>query len=109
MIFEPKVNRDQKSFNPYPILGAPSLPCWPRGLPLDMILNNDNKEEEENKFIYQNNKFSSTNNANFAALQSVADIQPDVDAIYRLTRKTPFSFMRPEPMISPIIAKGNSC
>ena len=28
-------------------------------------------------------------------LQSVADSQPDVDAIFRLTRKTPFSFRRP--------------
>ena len=32
---------------------------------------------------------------NFAVLQSVADSQPDVDAIFRLTRKTPFSFRRP--------------
>ena len=28
-------------------------------------------------------------------LQSVADYQPDVDAIFRLTRKTPFTFRRP--------------
>ena len=28
-------------------------------------------------------------------LQSLADFQPDVDAIYRLTKKTPFLFKRP--------------
>ena len=32
---------------------------------------------------------------NFGVLQSVADFQPDVDAIFRLTRNTPFSFQRP--------------
>ena len=36
---------------------------------------------------------------NFAVLQSVADYQPDVDAIYRLTRKTPFIFQRPLPFV----------
>ena len=45
--------------------------------------------------------------ATFAVLQSVADFQPDVDAIYRLTRTTPFSFKRPEPFIpAPVVQKG---
>ena len=30
----------------------------------------------------------------FGVLQSLADIQPDVDAIYRMSRKTPFLFKR---------------
>ena len=29
-------------------------------------------------------------------IQSLADIQPDVDAVFRLTKKTPFNFNRPE-------------
>jgi hypothetical protein len=30
----------------------------------------------------------------FGVLQSLADMQPDVDAIYRMTQKTPFLFRR---------------
>ena len=46
---------------------------------------------------------------NFAVLQSVADYQPDVDAIYRLTRKTPFIFQRPLPFVpAPIVQQGIS-
>jgi len=46
---------------------------------------------------------------NFAVLQSVADYQPDVDAIYRLTRKTPFIFQRPLPYFpAPIVQQGIS-
>ena len=29
-------------------------------------------------------------------LQSLADVQPDVDAIFKLVKKTPFHFKRPE-------------
>ena len=44
---------------------------------------------------------------NFAVLQSVADYQPDVDAIYRLTRETPFVFQRPVPFVpAPIVQQG---
>ena len=46
--------------------------------------------EPENELIEVNQSL-----VDFAVLQSVADYQPDVDAIFRLTRKTPFSFRRP--------------
>ena len=42
------------------------------------------------------------NSITFGVLQSLADIQPDVDAIYRLTRETPFNFKRPQPIPTPI-------
>ena len=54
----------------------------------------------ENKFkhkIITPQSHSSTEK--FAVLQSVADFQPDVDAIYRLTRTTPFYFKRPQPFV----------
>ena len=61
-------------------------------------------ENPENKPIYKNNQTAT----NFAVLQSVADFQPDVDAIYRLTRTTPLSFERPKPFVqAPIVQKGN--
>ena len=42
----------------------------------------------------------------FGVLQSLADIQPDVDAIYRMTRETPFNFKRPNPIPSLVEQRG---
>ena len=42
----------------------------------------------------------------FGVLQSLADIQPDVDAIYRMTRETPFNFKRPIPIPSLVEQRG---
>ena len=94
-ILEPIVGSDIIGFNPYPLLGAPTKPCWPRGLPLHMI-----HDEVTNKSLLLNNP------AKFGVLQSLADIQPDVDAIYRLTKDTPFNFNRPEPIPTPIEHRG---
>ena len=69
-------------YNPYPIMGAPETPCWPRGFPMDRV---------QQKMPELKNATSETN---FAVLQSLADVEPDVDAIYRLTHKTPFVFDR---------------
>ena len=94
-----------ESFNPYPLLGAPSLPCWPRGMPLRTVLNDDNNGDDEDFQLYQNKIYTNMSDTKFAVLQSVADIQPDVDAIYRLIRGTPFSFVRPEPIFPENIRK----
>jgi len=52
-------------------------------------------------------KFSSVQRAiKFGVLQSLADIQPDVDAIYRLTKETPFVFKRPTPIPSVVEQRG---
>ena len=123
--------------NPYPALGGPALPLsWPRGFPLDSILNMDTfqgtyffifadyhsncswAESDCPHIMYafyysigngMSDKYYKLNETkvNFAALQSVADYQPDVDAIYRLTRKTPFVFQRPLPFVpAPIVQQG---
>ena len=42
----------------------------------------------------------------FGVLQSLADIQPDVDAIYRLTKETPLVFERPTPIPSVVEQRG---
>jgi hypothetical protein len=34
----------------------------------------------------------------FGVIQSLADIEPDVDAIFRMTQKTPFIFDRPQQL-----------
>ena len=77
-------------------------------MPLDLVLDENNIGNVDNEFrSYQNDSFSNTQNSNFAVLQSLADIQPDVDAVYRLIRGTPFSFKRPKKIAAPSIQKGN--
>ena len=94
-VIEPNIKKNLPSFNPYPYLGAPSLPCWPRGLPLNMIhVPMTQNISIVSKYI------------KFGVLQSLADIQPDVDAIYRLTKETPFVFKRPTPIPSLVEQRG---
>jgi len=70
-------------FNPYQIMGAPTTPSWPRGLPLELIKKKD---------------YSSTLTdvqvpiERVGVIQALANGDPDVDAIYRLTQPIPFSF-----------------
>jgi len=84
-------------FNPYPMLGCPYRnQCWPRGFPLGQVLNKA-----------WNTTFSKPQQVplkSFGVLQSLADVQPDVDAIFRLTKTTPLMFSRPDSRI-----KGESC
>ncbi len=72
-------------FNPYPMLGADN--AWPRGLPLGQVRNKAwstaNIGEPE-----------TSNLGTFGVIQSLADVQPDVDAVYRMTQKTLFMFKK---------------
>jgi hypothetical protein len=88
--------------NPYPIMGAPSTPSWPRGLPLELI---------------KKGGYSSTlSDVNVpiervGVVQSLANGDPDVDAIYRLTQPLPFSFPQHTPdsrNIRPLNVKSQS-
>ena len=82
------------TFNPYPVLGAPTLPSWPRGIPP--------KDIKEPKSFNFSLKEINIPKQSIAVLQSLADVQPDVDAIYRLTMKIPFSF-KPSIETRPIV------
>ena len=72
------------TYNPYPVLGAPNLPSWPRGLPLADI----KKEQCSNTTVTH----TQLPVKSIAVLQSLAEVQPDVDAIYRLTMSMPRPF-----------------
>ena len=74
------------TFNPYPKLGAPTLPSWPRGLPLDdiKIAASFNTSLQPVTIVC----------SDIGVLQSLADYQPDVDAIFRFTQQIPFWFKR---------------
>lgn len=73
--------------NPYPLMGATNSPCWPRGFPLECIQFN------EIEFAVTNGKHATKfNSSTIGVLQSLANHDPDVDAIYRLTQPLPFDF-----------------
>lgn len=81
-------NRDKErstvscaAFNPYPVMGSPDPTAWPRGFPLNLLRQPCN---------YSLAPLSS--DFKIAIVQSLADNEPDVDGIFRLTRKTPFDF-----------------
>ena len=70
------------SFNPYPYFSVNETYTWPRGLPLQHI--------RENLTVPK--LCTSTKKKTIGVIQSLANIEPDVDAIYRFTRQTPFNF-----------------
>jgi hypothetical protein len=87
-----QVHRENEScavFNPYPYMGGPGtagMPSWPRGLPLDRILNPCPTHQS----------ISKAPTSRIGVVQSLANHDPDVDAMYRLTRETPFDFKNSE-------------
>ena len=84
---EPILEPNDKAYNPYPSLGAPDNPVWPRGFPIDLV--QKQWDQQMSPPIVQSDA------KRLGVLQSLADFQPDVDALYRLTQKTPFVFQRP--------------
>jgi hypothetical protein len=60
---------------------------WPRGFPLENILT---PATDQNKFSKK--KLICT------IQQGLADVNPDVDAVYRMNRKLPFNFLKNEPL-----------
>ncbi|XP_072023850.1 uncharacterized protein [Amphiura filiformis] len=68
--------------NPYPYFGDKETRTWPRGFPLQYIKSNETLPK----------LCTSRRNVQLGILQSLANNQPDVDAIYRMTRDVPFNF-----------------
>lgn len=66
--------------NIYPEFGA--LDCWPRGFPLQCILNNHREISNADC------------NKSWSVMQYLADEDPDVDAIYRMTHASSVYFAR---------------
>jgi hypothetical protein len=68
---------------------------WPRGLPLNLINNKNNLEENINVSL-----------CNVGVWQGLADEDPDVDAIYRLTSDVPCYFNKRGLVV---LGKGTVC
>eukprot|EP00922_Rhytidocystis_sp_ex-Travisia-forbesii_P034505 GHVS01051220.1.p1 GENE.GHVS01051220.1~~GHVS01051220.1.p1 ORF type:complete len:500 (+),score=48.37 GHVS01051220.1:202-1701(+) len=88
-----QVNHSSTVLNPYPIMGAPHLPCWPRGYPLDRI-----KDPRPTTTTDTSVPASSV-----GIVQSLADHDPDVDALYRLILPLPFRFELPPQSSSSLL------
>lgn len=85
-------------WNPYPEFRLKSASSnqkdgrsWPRGFPLSYVKDDASNEVET---------FSTTVTSSIGVFQSLADNDPDVDAIYRLTQPLPLFFNRStEPIL----------
>ncbi len=64
-------------------------PIWPRGLPLRNINDNRDKLKWQQSQLIQN----------IGIWQGLADEDPDVDAIYRLTSNIPCNFKKEKPVV----------
>lgn len=78
-------------FNPYPMFVELEDVAWPRGFPLTQI---------QNISTWQVPKFT-TINPNIGVVQSLANHDPDMDAIWRLTRKLPLNFDSDKRVVLP--------
>jgi hypothetical protein len=91
--------RTCEAFNPYPYMGGPayadpSMPqSWPRGFPLQLI------KKPCNVTLVPGDT------SKVAVLQSLADHDPDVDGIYRLTRGVPFN-LNPNSDSTVVLPRG---
>lgn len=79
------LNTTMPYINPYPLLGADKF-SWPRGLPLEGINNPETLPRAEALVD------ATIDYDRIGVVQSLANIDPDVDAIYRLQRELPFKF-----------------
>ena len=85
-------------FNPYPYFSVNETYTWPRGQPLEHIRNPATVPK----------LCLSTDRRNIGVIQSLANIEPDVDAIYRFTRNTPFNFGATPLSQAPVVVPHNA-
>jgi STELLO glycosyltransferases len=71
---------------------------WPRGLPLEELQGNGNMHEEVPSISIKADSIK--------ILQGLADENPDVDAVYRMTMKLPTSFEKRPPLL---LGSGSWC
>lgn len=82
-----------RALNPYPLLRPTEDGAWPRGFPLE-----DLREFAGASAAPLPPAFDA---ARVGVYQSVADGDPDVDAVYRLTRRVPFNFTGETIFVAP--------
>jgi hypothetical protein len=97
-ITEVVIDQDTFVYNPYnsfvsSFKGSPIF-SWPRGFPLDQIRNNNTSMKTT---VSQQGRPIP---GQVTVMQSLADHDPDVDAIYRLTSQLPIEFQQARPTVT---------
>jgi len=88
-------------FNPYPLMG-PTIPnSWPRGFPI----HNSVDENYHGSILFGSKKYSMEQ---IGVLQFVANENPDIDAIHRMTKPLPMYFKGRNQGGSPIVTPLHS-
>lgn len=95
--------KDLPVFNPYPLMGASTNTSWPRGFPMYQIKNTAvGWGVTLPKLVLP---LTNVSLRNIGIIQILADHDPDVDAIFRLTQNIPFYFramsVQPSILLSP--------
>jgi len=91
---EARTSNKQGWMNAYKYFSGENI--WPRGFPLEELQNgSDHLEETQQKKI-----------PGAVIIQGLADENPDVDAVYRMTMKLPFRFEKNDPLM---LGKGTWC
>jgi hypothetical protein len=96
------INCTDMIINPYPLLGAKIHPIWPRGYPLEYIRStyyqpilvgrhNNNNLISPGKAV-MHLKATNISVHDIGIIQLLANHDPDVDAIYRMTLPLPYNF-----------------
>jgi len=87
------------TFNHHPIMGASIPDSWPRGFPMDLIQNNNTWGH----IAYQTDIPFDSSGKRIGVIQFVADGNPDIDAIHRLSKPllVTFSFESAKPVLVP--------
>ena len=87
-------------FNPYPFfLPTNDTFVWPRGFPLQFI--RDERTYSVDSPSWKLDHVKDDEPGSLAVIQSLADHDPDVDAIYRMTSPLPIRFRRKETIVLP--------
>ena len=81
---KPRIVDPSGALNPYPYFGSTESRVWPRGLPLQRIHATNTK-----RVLYDVTEISISN---VGVVQYLANHDPDVDAVFRLTRTGQFNW-----------------
>ena len=84
------------SLNPYPLMGATNVAAWPRGLPYFDVRRSPPPLLGLRSCV---NASRDVPAASLGVIQSLADHDPDVDGVYRLTQPIHFYFPRNGPSV----------
>jgi len=83
-------------FNPYPLMGSSIPNSWPRGFPIHSSID----ENFHGNILYGSKKYSMKQ---IGVLQFVANENPDIDAVHRMTKPLPMYFKGRDQGGSPIV------